>query len=81
MTQSTDAYLSLMAAMDDNEPVCLGDDLFTADTVAKEDADFMATLCAACPLVTLCRAYAQLERPKAGFWAGKKYPTTNKKEN
>jgi hypothetical protein len=78
MTKVGDAYLALLDGMTTVDPVCKDDALFTADNHTKEDAEFMATLCNGCPLVSLCKEYARLERPKAGFWAGKQYKTTTK---
>lgn len=80
MTKVGDAYAALIDAMETVDPACADDALFTADALEQEDAAFVATLCSACPLVQLCKNYAQIERPKAGFWAGKHYKTTTKKE-
>lgn len=71
MSKASDAYRALTEAMDDTPPACLGNDLFTKDTPSKNDAASMSSICKTCPLFDLCRAYAQVDRPKAGFWAGK----------
>ena len=64
------AWLVLSAALEDTVPPCAGDDLFTADSPSKDDQDFMRSLCAMCPLLAECHAYATAARPAAGFWAG-----------
>ena len=65
------AWLVLAKALEDTEPPCAGDDLFTADNPSKEDQDFMRSLCALCPLLAECASYANAAKPAAGFWAGK----------
>jgi len=65
------AWLVLSAALEDTVPPCADDPLFTADSPSKDDQDFMRSLCAMCPLLAECHAYATAARPAAGFWAGR----------
>lgn len=75
MTKVGDAYGALISAMEKTVPKCRDSLSFTEDNPSKLNAAKMAELCGACPLLDLCKEYAQLERPKAGFWAGRQYPT------
>lgn len=76
MSRAADAYARLSLAMLDTAPACQDDDRFVLDDQAPEE---LAPICRTCPLFDLCAQYAELERPKAGIWAGKKYRTNNKK--
>lgn len=49
-------------------PRCAGMSEFTADRVSPEDAERMAGICAECPLLEQCRAFALASKPVAGFW-------------
>ena len=73
MSRATESYKRLKAALLVTEPLCAGVDDFTVDTPTAASAELMRPLCEACPLFDLCREYADLERPKAGYWAGKTY--------
>lgn len=54
---------------------CKDDDRFTADSATLPDsARTMAALCAECPALAACDAYATAALPAAGFWAGQWYP-------
>lgn len=58
-------------AMKTDDPACWGIDAFTADSFYDdEERAMLADICAGCPLVELCRAFAIAEKPAAGFWAG-----------
>lgn len=43
---------------------------FTADRVDDDTATVLAGICARCPVIDLCRAYADTARPD-GYWAGR----------
>jgi len=73
MSRASEAYERLSNALIDIEPLCAGVDDFTVDTPTAASAELMRPLCEACPLFDLCRQYADLERPKVGYWAGKTY--------
>lgn len=79
MSAASVAFERLSLAMLDSSPECLGIGLFTADDLSKSDVDVCAAICATCPLFDACRAYAELERPKAGVWAARTYRTNKKK--
>ena len=58
--------------MVDTNPACTDDERFIDD---QQPADALAPICATCPLFGPCSEYGNLERPKAGVWAGKRYRT------
>ena len=70
MTKAADAFARLQFAMFDISPACQDDDRFISDDVP---AATLAPICRACPLFDLCADYAELEKPKGGIWAGKRY--------
>jgi hypothetical protein len=72
MSRATDAYVRLTQAMRDTDPACRDDDSFILD---DQPENTLAPVCRACSLFDLCAAYAELERPKGGVWAGKRYRT------
>lgn len=51
---------------------CAGDDRFVLDRNQLTTADFrsMTRVCASCPALQACRAYAKANRERTGFWAG-----------
>ncbi|WZH38765.1 MAG: hypothetical protein PIR02_08840 [Microbacterium enclense] len=53
------------------EPACRGDEAFTADRADAATIARMTAVCAGCPALALCAAYAAAGRPSAGFWAGR----------
>lgn len=63
--------------MQDHEPACQDDDRFILD---DQPAHTLTYLCDVCPLVTLCHAYAEANRPAGGIWAGKRYGTRNPRQ-
>jgi hypothetical protein len=65
------AWQALGKALEDVTVPCAGDPLFTMDSPTKDAQEFMASLCAACPVLELCGTYAATAKPAAGFWAGK----------
>jgi hypothetical protein len=72
MSRASDAYAVLTEAMVDTDPACQNDSRFVAD---DQPADELAPICNACPLLELCATYGDLERPKAGIWAARRYRT------
>ena len=78
MSRASEAYKALSLAMMETQPECLGIELFTADSTTEADKATMQPICDACPLFALCSAYAELERPKVGYWASKTYRTYGK---
>lgn len=66
-------YLALIAAMDDADPGCRGDDTFIADDLEPDELALMAAICSDCPLLALCRDYCAAASPDAGYWAGTNY--------
>ena len=73
MSRASEAYVRLADALLDVEPMCAGVDDFTVDTPTFASTERMSALCEKCPVLELCRQYADLERPKVGYWAGKVY--------
>ena len=56
--------------MIDTSAACLDDDRFIDDEQAPAE---LTPICEACPLYDLCSAYADIERPKGGIWAGRRF--------
>ena len=75
MSRSSEAYEALAFAMENDRPLCADDPRFTADDLTQTDVNELGQICAICPLVEFCSAYAAIERPKVGVWAGKRYRT------
>ncbi|WP_347756815.1 WhiB family transcriptional regulator [Agrococcus sp. ProA11] len=67
------AWSALNAALEDNAPPCDGRALFTADRLSEEERALCASICASCPVLDLCNAYAVASGPTFGFWAGHAY--------
>ena len=78
MSRTSEAWAAMTTAMIDTAPACQGDDRFTDDEQAISE---LAPICRGCPLFDLCATFAELERPKAGTWAGKRYRQNNTKAN
>jgi hypothetical protein len=72
------AHERLLEGMIERTPSCEGVDLFTADVIERADQAILRSICAGCDLAILCRQYAELDQPKAGFWAGKRYGTNGR---
>jgi len=70
VSRTSQAYTSLTLAMEHTPAACAQLDLFIADDLTPADAHALSTICAACPVMALCAAYAAIARPLAGFWAG-----------
>jgi hypothetical protein len=74
MKNGSAEYEALSTAMLSVSPTCQNDDRFTADVLTASQRDELQTICNRCPLVELCRAYADTVPAKtafAGFWAGR----------
>jgi hypothetical protein len=72
MSRASEAYKKLTFAMAATDPACKNDERFMDDDTSAEAVAFT---CRSCPLFDLCATYAEIERPKAGIWAGKRYRT------
>jgi hypothetical protein len=77
MTRASEAYNRLALAMTETDPACKDDDRYISDDVP---AAVVAPLCNVCPVLEQCRAYAQIEKPKGGIWAGTRYGAKERKE-
>jgi len=76
MTHVSDRYKALLQAAHASPPPCTEDDLFIADDLTRADQERLAAVCDRCPIRALCADYATTARPAAGFWAGRRYPST-----
>ncbi|WP_454113354.1 WhiB family transcriptional regulator [Microbacterium maritypicum] len=65
-----DEYAQLMKATRRTPSPCRDVDAFTADRIDEGEEQRLAAICAACPVLEQCRAFAIAERPTVGFWAG-----------
>lgn len=64
-------YAALQEALKTETPACDGLAMFTEpDTVDAEERALMAGICEGCPVVDLCRAFADASHAP-GFWAGR----------
>lgn len=63
-------YRALVDAFRQEEPGCRDVDAFTADRLEVDELAVLAGICAACPVLELCRAYRIAGQPDVGFWAG-----------
>jgi hypothetical protein len=70
MSRASEAYTALQHALQRTPAECLNVDLFIADDLTPADTDALAAVCASCPVLALCTAYAQIARPTGGYWAG-----------
>ncbi len=59
-------YFVLTEAMKVSAPGCAGIGQFTADRRDLDEARMLAAICAACPLLAECEAFARASRPTAG---------------
>lgn len=64
------AWDALNVALVKEVPGCSGLDLFTADRRTDEQRALCASICARCPLVDPCHAYATTAKVDSGYWAG-----------
>ena len=49
-------------------PHCAAMPEYTADGISAEDRERLAGICASCPLLSECRAFAIASKPTGGFW-------------
>ena len=73
MTRASVAWEALQAELRYSTPNCENDPRFIDDTTP---APVLAPICADCPVFALCAAYAAIERPPAGVWAGVRRTTS-----
>lgn len=67
-------YYALQEALKTEPSACDGITAFTDTTSGDaEHAEMMESICLRCPVLELCRAFADAARPD-GFWAGKRWP-------
>lgn len=63
-------YRELQRALRRTPAPCRDVDEFTADQVDDETAALLAGICARCPVLEQCQAFADVARPSIGVWAG-----------
>lgn len=76
VTSAEAEYATLQDALQFYTPPCAGDDRYTADELDDATLAELGTGCDLCHISGLCRAYATAAKPDAGYWAGRRYPTT-----
>ncbi len=71
------AWGALAEALAMATPACKGDARFVADALPATTQEDMRTLCASCPILAECGAFADASPgwSMAGFWAGSKRGT------
>lgn len=62
-------YGELQRALREAPAPCRDVDEFTAERIDQETAAMLAGICDGCPVIGLCRAYAERAHPE-GYWAG-----------
>jgi hypothetical protein len=67
------AWDALNEALQDARPACAGQALFTADSLTADQRGDCSSICARCPVLHLCGAYATAAKVTSGFWAGHSY--------
>ena len=74
------AWDALQGALTAAEPSCRDDARFTADALSPRDQAALATVCADCPLLDPCSAFADtMPRWSAsGLWAGQRRGTVRR---
>lgn len=65
-----EAWELLNAELEEVAPPCDGLDEFTADRLSDDERELCELICARCPLLDLCDAYASAAKVPSGFWAG-----------
>ncbi|MBT2485725.1 MULTISPECIES: WhiB family transcriptional regulator [unclassified Microbacterium] len=66
-----DEYAQLMKATRHTPTRCRDVDEFTAERLDASQLRRLEAICATCPVLALCGAYAVAAQPAAGFWAGR----------
>ncbi|KRC60627.1 hypothetical protein ASE14_06450 [Agromyces sp. Root81] len=80
MSAADAAFARLADALAERRPLCSNDARFIADDVSPADTADMEATCEVCSLRTLCLDYAVLAVPEAGFWAGRRWKTSYRKD-
>lgn len=77
MTDARHAWEALSRALTASDPACAGDDRFTDDGRADSANADLTLICASCPVLAECRAYALAEAQHliVGYWAGRRRGT------
>lgn len=65
-----EAWDALNAELEEVAPPRDGLDEFTADRLSDDERELCELICARCPLLDLCAAYATAAKVPSGFWAG-----------
>lgn len=73
-----EAWELLNAELREVTPPCDGLDEFTAGGLTDDERELCESICARCPLLDLCDAYASAARVTSGFWAGHLWTTKGK---
>lgn len=66
--KGSDEYWVLTDRMRETVPHCAGMPEYTADGLSAEDRERLAGVCAGCPLLAECQAFAIASKPTGGFW-------------
>lgn len=72
------AWNQLQAALAVSAPACADDARYIADALTPADKNELAEICAACPILIACAAYAATEQPDGGFWPGQQLTITRR---
>jgi hypothetical protein len=67
------SWRALQLAMRHEVPACIDDPRFTDVSAGRRTNRQLQELCAQCPMLVLCQAYADADRPPGGFWAGQRF--------
>lgn len=70
-TRESAAWTALSAVLSRVEPPCVGDSRFIAEDLDDGERAEMRELCATCPALAYCAAYANAANARAGYWAGR----------
>lgn len=76
-----EAWEALSLFLQNAEPLCNGQELFTTDGLTDDQRASCALICARCPVADLCGAYAMAAKVDSGFWAGHSYTSKGKTVN
>lgn len=81
MRAARNEWTALQAAMKDDDPACLEWSSIFVDTDDPDESAvaFAVNLCDGCPLLELCRNYADAARLNFGIWGGRQYPIRRNK--
>jgi hypothetical protein len=65
-----EAYAPLALALREFEPPCNGQAEFMSPSTTELEQAVCASICAGCPLIEMCDAYATKSKVDIGFWGG-----------